>query len=450
MLVAGKQSSSPRAAFNAICIQTKIKARHRQVMILLLFLPIFFSIFRYIPGLEWTLDVAIFATVILAIATWRWIPSSFNIYILIVSLVIPIWGAVCASLVFSQPLWLGLATQRAYLLALFALSIGRLISRRWITLSEIGKAFIILAWINLACCAPVVLFLDPNQYNDVGALVSDGGGVYNQFNLPLVFIVFGAFYYTGLWFNTNRIKHLAISAPFFLYIFGGNSGRILNISVISAVIFLAFMGSPRKRRAGNIFNILGVLVVVAGLASLAAPEKFNTMVAKYADAFMAIDGQDAVDDPSANARILQTAIALPLITGNVVAGTGSISNRWNEGYKGLLGYFHPSDLGLLGVVFVYGSIGLLFFSVQYIFAWRFGKKLIPTLHSHSESILLLAIMAYLLFVLVSSITTGAYAFAPEQSLFFLALLHAGLGMRPSPIRSVEKTRSIQLDMQHHA
>ena len=450
MALANTPLSSRSAGVKANRVHGKEKPRHRQIFILLLFLPILFSTFRYIPGFEWTLDVAILVTVALTIATWRWIPSSFNIYILLVSLGIPIWGAVNAYLVFGQPLWLGLAAQRAYLLALFALSIGRLISRRWITLNDIGKAFIILAWINLGCCAPVLLFLDPNQYSDFGALVSDGGGVYNQFNLPLMFILFGAFYYIGLWFNTNRINNLVFSAPFFLYIFGGNSGRILNISAILVVLFLAFMSGPPQRRARNLFKILAILFAVGSAASIAAPEKFNTMAAKYADAFLAIDGQDAVDDPSANARILQTAIALPLITDNITAGTGSISNRWHEGYKGLFGYFHPSDLGLIGIVFVYGIAGLSFFSLQYFFTWQFGKKVTGIHRSHPESILLLTVLAFQLFLLISSVTTGAYAFYPEQSLFFLAILRAGLRTKTRRRQPVENINSPHLQSRNHA
>ena len=442
--------SSGSESFIASNFWGERKPRRQKIVVLVFFLPLFFSVFRYIPGFEWTLEVAILATLICAISTWRWISNSFNIYIILVAFGIPIWGALNAALVFGQPFWLGLVAQRAYLLSLFALTIIRLISTRRVTMIEVKQSFVALAWINLAFCAPVVLFLDPNQYNDVGALVSNGGGVYNQFNLPLMFILFGAFYYAGLWFRTNQAKYIAVALPFYLYIFGGNSGRILNISVVLMFITLAFIGSSRQRLLRNLTKTIGLIAGVTILAAVLAPDKVNTMATKYADAFSAITGENTVDDPSANARILQTAIALPLIESNLIAGTGSISNQWNDGYKRLFGYFHPTDLGVLGITFVYGIIGLFFFWIQYIFAWRYSRKLASAINSHQDVDFLLAILGCLGFLLVSSITTGSFAFYPEQSLFFLATLYAGTTNRSTQMRSITRTKSAQIGIQRHA
>jgi O-antigen ligase len=185
-------------------------------------------------------------------------------------------------------------------------------------------------------------------------------------------------------------------------------------------------------------------------ASMLAPEKFNSMIGKYADAFSAIGGVDGVDDPSANARILQTAVALPLVEDNIFFGTGSVSNQWNDGYKGLFGYFHPSDLGVLGIIFVYGVFGFAIFIFQYILMWRQKILLISAIHSRRNTRFLLAIMACLLFMLFSSITTGSFAFSTEQSLFFLAILRAGTANISSQMRSITRTKFAQLEIQSHA
>jgi hypothetical protein len=101
-----------------------------------------------------------------------------------------------------------------------------------------------------------------------------------------------------------------------------------------------------------------------------------------------------------------------------------MSHQWNDGYMELFGYFHPSDLGLLGAVFVFGIAGTALFLVQVGLFWRTLRFIrtvrpeVPTLHY--------AIAAYLIYLSLSSITTGSIVFAVENSIFLLAIQEYGL------------------------
>lgn len=397
------------------------------VVSLMVVLPLFFSVGRYIPASKWSLEIAILMSVgaaILSTAGGRApMRHPFNVYIMLTAFGLPIMGALAAYVVFGQPMIYGLAAQRGCLLALFAYAIGNMIFNGRVTLAELQRAFIILAWFNLAVCAPVLILLDPNNYSELGALVSDGGGIYNEFHLPMTFILLGAMYYVSMWMLSDRPRYGLFAAPFILYIVAGANGRILNLALAVTLLVIAWIGSPRKRLKNLSAALALAIAVVIGIA-IVNPDKIGSTVIKYQDAFAAVAGAYDVADVSANARIVQTEVAWPYIYDNPITGTGALSNEWNGGYQQLFGYFHPSDLGMIGVMFVYGLIGVAFFSFQYIaFA-----RLSPVVKHMSDKVpynaLLLAMFANLLFMLFSSIVTGSFILVPEQTLFFFAVILA--------------------------
>lgn len=396
--------------------------RTYRVLFLLIALPLFFSVGRYIPITKWTLELgivlAIGAALFAGVGARPAPRSSFNTYIMLIAFGLPVLGAFSAYVMFGQPMLYGLATQRGCLLALFAYATGKLIANGRLSLAEFERAFVILAWINLAICAPALILLDPNNYSDLGALVSDGGGVFNEFHLPMTFIIFGAMYYVSLWVVSDRAKHGAMALPFILYVVAGNNGRILNIALILALMMIAWIGSPHKR-IRNIFGAIVLAIVVILIVGILNPDKIGAMILKYQDAFAAVSGAYDVADISANARIIQTEIAWPYILTSPIIGTGAVSNEWNGGYQHMFGYFHPSDLGIIGLAFVYGIIGVALFSVQYVIYIKLVKYVVP-FERKPYGALLLAVTANLGFMLFSSVVTGSFILIPEQTLFFFA------------------------------
>lgn len=401
--------------------------RTTRVVALLVALPLFFSVARYIPALKWSLELGILLSVgaaLLSNAGGRPATrSTFNVYIMLTAFGLPLLGAFAAYLAFDQPMVYGLAAQRGGLLALFAYAVGNLIGNGRLTFAEFERAFIILAWLNLAICAPVLMLLDPNNYSELGSLVSDGGGVFNEFHLPMSFIIFGALYYIGMWMLSDRARYGLLAAPFILYIVAGNNGRIVNIALAVTLLTIAWIGSPRKR-VKNISAALALAIGVVLVVGIINPDKIGSMILKYQDAFAAVSGAYDVADVSANARIIQSELVWPYIYSSPIIGTGVVSNEWNGGYQQMFGYFHPSDLGMIGVLFVYGIVGVLFFSVQYLVFARIAPVVSYMADKVPYNALLLALFANLLFVLFSSVVTGTFILVPEQTLFFFAMIIA--------------------------
>jgi hypothetical protein len=179
----------------------------------------------------------------------------------------------------------------------------------------------------------------------------------------------------------------------------------------------------------NVMLIVAMLSVLITVASFVSPERVSALTEKYVDAFAALTGADVMDDWSANARALQIATVTPWVEQHLLMGTGTISNRWNDGYKGMFEYLHPSDLGFLGIVFLYGVLGLVFFTIQYYFAWRTISALVTKRSDTSAQALLLGCCGCLTILLLSAVTTGSISFNAEQIFFFMVLIQAGVHLK---------------------
>jgi hypothetical protein len=402
------------------------------VVALMASLVLFFSVFRFVPSFAWTLDLIVAVTVIGSIVIgYRNVPITMRytrIYIIVFVVLIPLWGALMAKLVFEQPAWMGLAAQRAILLVPFSLVLVSLLMRRRLFLREVKVSLVALAWINLAGCVFILWFFNADDYSkeQLGALLVDAGAGRNQFILPMPFIVFGAIYYYARGVIYNKFSSRLTGLPFFIYILVGASGtgRILIASLFVSFLCISLIGHRRNilREAGG----FAVIVIILWLFfSVALPDRAGLIASKYADAVSAVIGDDSVEDYSASARVVQAGVAMAALERNILLGTGTISNRWNEGYQGMFGYFHPSDLGLLGVVFNYGILGLLFFTVQYGLAWKSVRRFSRKEFSKHEHVFLLSCCGCLITMLASSITTGSIAYSAEQVFFYLLLLQAG-------------------------
>jgi hypothetical protein len=73
-------------------------------------------------------------------------------------------------------------------------------------------------------------------------------------------------------------------------------------------------------------------------------------------------------------RITEVAVAVPYIRRNLFFGSGYLSANWKYGFRRVFRYFYPSDIGIIGNVFVYGLIGTLFFFLPFVVAYRYSKQ----------------------------------------------------------------------------
>ncbi len=190
-------------------------------------------------------------------------------------------------------------------------------------------------------------------------------------------------------------------------------------SVLVAFIFLILKWGSFKRLAITVPKLLVTALLLLALAYTVDPAYISRLSDRYYDAFTVVLTQQASQDASSNVRIVEIVLILPYLAKNWFAGNGEISNQWHGGYDSVLGgYFYPSDVGIVGVVYLYGLVGLVIFAIQFRFAWSFAKMIPKGRHTA----LVDAIIGFVLYFAVHSIVTGRFAHYAETGLLFTAML----------------------------
>ena len=283
-----------------------------------------------------------------------------------------------------------------------------LFKTRTFSLKEIEKTLLFLGWLTLFLYTAMYFLLDPKAYIEygVGLVTYVGNGKY-EFADRFEFVAFALFYYLFMGFRMRSTKNYLRAIPFVLLILG-LGGRSLSLSVLLATTILLIMWGTVARVLKVTLIMTATLFLIVIIQYTYNAEYTEKRIEKYSDAFSVVVNQEETEDPSANARILETAIAIPYIQEHWLIGNGQLSYQWQGGYKEILGYFYPSDIGFIGILYVYGIAGTLILFLQYFYVSIYLKK-IPTRNMDPMRD---ASKGLILYIFVHSFVTGAFALNP--------------------------------------
>jgi hypothetical protein len=406
-----------------------LKSKLRTGMLCLFFLLSFSSI-KYLPGMLIIQDVytgliCLFLLIIYPylILTGQHRPTRLELYGLLIIAVEPNVAAYMAYVEFKQPYLYGLLAQRELILIGCSAVLIFLHQRRVFFLEDLERAMLWLAWLSLISGALVNLLVDKSQLTDQAGFSTPGMDENGSIILETAFIVFGFFYYAfiDIGEGVRRGFKVYLSWGFLAYLVFVSGGRAGLIAVIFSYVYFALKGGGKQHRKTYLFKFLIAALIFIVVLYLVPLESVIHLRERFEDAINVVFTGEEGNDVSANARISEVLAATPYIEDNLLFGNGFISKQWQGGILEVMGYFHPSDIGLLGVLFEYGILGLVIFSVQIYFFWKYAKHLpirIGNFHKLSN-----AIKGFMLYFLLTSITTGGYVFLVEKSFFCLALLY---------------------------
>jgi len=182
--------------------------------------------------------------------------------------------------------------------------------------------------------------------------------------------------------TTLSFAYLLVSVP-----------RVLMVSaVIALILYGAFLSRPTRAK---VFTVLVPLFIL--LSALLVPQVQSVVTSTL--------GQD----PSFTARANSTQIALKVFAEYPIFGLGQDSLK-SISYQQLFGpNFYPGDIGLLGVAFQYGLVGVLLYVI--LSAWLFAN-LLRLLWSYignaSEARLREKVFVWVLFITCFAIILGSW------------------------------------------
>jgi hypothetical protein len=355
--------------------------------------------------------------------------SAFELYVLLIIVATPIWSSVTAGIEFGQPILYGILSQRDLILCAGALFILFLVRKGYINIYDVERAIVLLSWSCLIIFTLFSLIADPNHYADKVFVGGENiGEAFFKYNIYL--IIFGFYYYLYLGYKKQGSLNYLYAILFLLFIILGDGGRVMLLAVFSSMLFFLYRWGALTKLIILLpkLMVMGVIVLILSLAI--NEQLIIDLPNKFGNAFSVMVTGEKGDDVSANARILEVLLVEPYIKESLWFGNGNISNRWNNGFEGVLGgYFYPADIGILGSIFVHGILGSILFSIQFVFAWSFTKRSLVNTVSPLEN----AIKAFLLYFALHSLANGRFILAADISLFMVMLL--GLSYRNQLTRS---------------
>jgi hypothetical protein len=161
--------------------------------------------------------------------------------------------------------------------------------------------------------------------------------------------------------------------------------------------------------------------LLAGLLYVTMPAVTAERAGKFRDAFAVVLTGAPGEDTSANMHLMEALYTLPAIAKHPMLGNGRVSAQWEGGGDRVRDtHFYPEDVGLLGVLYQHGVLGLILFGCQYWFALRAARKL----PAGFSTPFLDAIKGFLLYSLFVSLGYGMFVFSAPSTLMFIALLMA--------------------------
>lgn len=388
-----------------------------------------FSILKFFPGMTllkegWIVAILFFLVTLYLIDRLakglRF--TKFEGYALLLLVWVPISSAVQSRSEFGQPLVYGLLAQRNIVLVGSAIILLYLLRHNRITLADIEQALVKLAWACLAVFTSFTWLLDPGQFVDAGKGFVGGGNVQEAaFKFNTAFVVFGVIYYLFKGFWRHSAKEVMAAILFLAYLILIEGGRSLLLSVLGAYMFFLLRWSSFGRLANMLPKALVLVALLSAGMLIFKQEYMSNLALKFSDAFTVVLTGKETTDASANARIVETLIAKPFIAEHWAFGNGGLSNQWQGGFESKFGYFFPSDIGIIGALFLFGIVGVLLLSVQFLFAIRYADRLPKNGGEHGA--LVNAVKGYLLYYAIHSLVTGKFVHSVETGLLFISILY---------------------------
>lgn len=347
----------------------------------------------------------------------------FELYLLILQIV-PLYSAWRAHSVFGQPFIYGVLTQRYVWVSCVALILLDLMKRGIVTIKHIERALLLLAWGSLLVYGILQIVVDPSKFAEEypSFAAAAGNGEYT-FKFETTALTFGFIYYLLGGILLRSMRHYWLALPFLLFLFVVIDKRSLYVAMGFVIIWVVWLYTSKARFIKFAFKSGLVIGMTLAILLVLEPEIIYAFVSRFSDALFVMATGEKGEDASSNARIIEVLMAMPYIESHPFLGSGDLSDQWENGFEGAMGYFFPSDIGLVGGVFVYGVVGVLVLYVQFFFLQRPMNKKVA---GESEWLILVVLYAMAVLLLTQSFIKGGIVFTPAITLIFIVVARHGI------------------------
>lgn len=233
-----------------------------------------------------------------------------------------------------------------------------------ISMQHLVKGLITAGWINLSII--ILIYVTDFTFTSASELTGEihytHAGILKKTLIDLVAIIYLVFY-----FHNNKYKYLILAIFFFSVHHLYDLQRFALLMQIF-IIFIAFM-KTHNFRAKKSFLIPALIIIFSCTIFLFNSQPGQNTINRFSQSFMIFSDDSKITDTSTQARILEAVIALEHFNKSPYFGNGLYRESEKEAIFGD-DYFYLSDIGLFGVLYTFGILGLLVIIFQYKFLYK--------------------------------------------------------------------------------
>jgi hypothetical protein len=332
--------------------------------------------------------------------------------------VLPIIGAVQSRRVFGQDLLDGLLSDINYYMLFVIVYLHYCLENTERQVRLLEQTVVAIGIVSFVVIGATLIFA-PDMEFSVPSFSGTSEYVFKSKNLTSPCIIWSAFVFLARYRSSGRYSSLALFLMFAFFPMFYSNARSYSaaLAICLLVFFLRDLKTVAKANVAVllIFSLLSFGVATASSSGLRAflLEKQGL----FENALSVVSGANG-DDSSANVRVPEAELALNYFNENPVLGCGKIRESRKSEFLGE--YFHSSDVGILGVLFNYGLVGLLVLGYQIlVFAGRFNRPEIR------DNPFFLGTSLFLLLLYIQSFFTGFFAYRIGMTFLLLGILLYG-------------------------
>jgi len=295
-------------------------------------------------------------------------------------LCLPFISAISSWMSFDQPILTGFLADRRWFRAIAGLFVFQLLISQRISWKLLHRTFLILAFGSLLVYLSMWMFLDPNSLAG-GFFFVEVPSKGMRLRIVPVFVIWGAIYFVLGWLRSSIAKPRFAAAAVAVFMVGyvvfiyKSRATILVLAAVLVLMIVMKAETGRRIRTLVILSLLTV-VVVGGMWAV-RPGKVQRQLSGFTAIASSLYRGDGEIDASLANRLSQGTVAWWSISRSVrslLFGNGRLSRRWGGEPKEDFGHFYPVDIGWLGIIFLYGFLGLVLVNVAFLMAWKFSRE----------------------------------------------------------------------------
>ncbi len=234
----------------------------------------------------------------------------------------------------------------------------------------------------------------------------------NKYSKDILFLV--QFYYIVLYFSSSKLINLLKFSLIFIstQLYDIQRGDMIFLSltlVFSLIIYRKKKSTLKFLALLPLFLVLVYIILGNNTEKSRLSEKFSQLTLVLDD-----EGKGKIEDASIFVRLNEIKIGLEGFFDHPISGNGLIRSSKQEELIGNV-YFYPVDIGVYGVLYSFGIIGILIFIYIFLRIITLKNKLLNVLQN--------TFFIFAFFILIYTFKDGYIIYNPSQILLCFLLIN---------------------------